>query len=150
MPGPMVVNSVPNVIGGVAQGIRSGPPPQPGVVNGPPPTAWLQNELSNLEGQQKILQEQVTQSEQNLSAQHAALMSEQQHRVEEAVKLAQDEALKTSAQTTNTDLEKFDVVLKPAIDSCTKDSITAAKKWIIDFSTTQASNQVIADFLLQK
>jgi calcium homeostasis ER protein len=111
---------------------------------------WLQNELVNLQTQQSALQDQVRQSEQNLAAQHAALMAQQQGRVEDAVRQAQENTLQTNAQTTNTDLAGFDAVLQPIIDSCTKDSISAGKAWILQNSTTLQSNQVVAEHLLKR
>lgn len=113
-------------------------------------SAWLQNELSNLQSQQTTLQEQVRQSEQNLAAQHSALMAQQQGRVEDAVRQAQETSLQSSAQSTNTDLTAFDTVLQPIIDSCTKDSISAGKAWILQHSISAQSNQVIADHLLKR
>ncbi|KAI4478665.1 hypothetical protein M0804_011693 [Polistes exclamans] len=140
------IGSVPSAMGGVN-------PPIGGVtpavnIGGPP--AWLQTELANLQSQQTTLQEQVRQSEQNLAAQHAALMAQQQGRVEDAVRQAQETALQNNAQTTNTDLTAFDTVLQPIIDSCTKDSISAGKAWILQNSVTPQSNQVVADHLLKK
>lgn len=140
------IGSVPSGMGGVN-------PPMGGVtpavnIGGPP--AWLQTELANLQSQQTTLQEQVRQSEQNLAAQHAALMAQQQGRVEDAVRQAQETALQNNAQSTNTDLTAFDTVLQPIIDSCTKDSISAGKAWILQNSITPQSNQVVADHLLKK
>lgn len=144
--GPPGMGSVTNVIGNV------NPPmvgPGPAVnINGP--SGWLQNQLANLQTQQGNLQEQVRQSEANLAAQHAALMAQQQGRVEDAVRLAQESALQNNAQNTNTDLAGFDSVLQPIIDSCTKDSISAGKAWILQHSLTAPSNQVIAEHLLKK
>ncbi|XP_076646012.1 SR-related CTD associated factor 6 [Halictus rubicundus] len=158
-----VIPGVPGQIGGSG---NAGPPigPVPGAMGGvnPPiagvtqpvniggPPGWLQNELANLQSQQTTLQEQVRQSEQNLAAQHAALMAQQQGRVEDAVRQAQDTALQNSAQSTSTDLAAFDAVLQPIIDSCTKDSISAGKAWILQNSVTPQSNQVVADHLLKK
>ncbi|XP_017791387.1 PREDICTED: calcium homeostasis endoplasmic reticulum protein [Habropoda laboriosa] len=161
--GGPVIPGVPGQIGGPG---NAGPPigPVPGAMGGvnPPiagvtqpvniggPPGWLQNELANLQSQQTTLQEQVRQSEQNLAAQHAALMAQQQGRVEDAVRQAQETALQNSAQSTNTDLVAFDAVLQPIIDSCTKDSISAGKAWILQNSVTPQSNQVVADHLLKK
>lgn len=152
---PSSVLTVP--IGGPANSVPAmgpaaiGTAPLTGVTagsNGPP--GWLQNELANLQSQQSTLQEQVRQSEQNLAAQHAALMAQQQGRVEEAVKQAQETNLQNSAQSTSTDLAAFEAVLQPIIDSCTKDSISAGKAWILQNSITPESNQVVADHLLKK
>ncbi|XP_018394403.1 PREDICTED: calcium homeostasis endoplasmic reticulum protein [Cyphomyrmex costatus] len=140
-------------IGPVSSAMGGVNPPITGVaqaVNIAGPPAWLQNELANLQSQQTTLQEQVRQSEQNLAAQHAALMAQQQGRVEDAVRQAQEQALQNNAQNTNTDLAAFDTVLQPIIDSCTKDSISAGKAWILQNSLTSQSNQVIADHLLKR
>ncbi|XP_034935735.1 calcium homeostasis endoplasmic reticulum protein isoform X2 [Chelonus insularis] len=137
--GTNVLSNVNPPLGGPNQGVN---------INGP--SGWLQNELANLQSQQNTLQEQVRQSEQNLAAQHAALMAQQQGRVEDAVRQAQESALQNNAQTTNTDLAAFDAVLQPIIDSCTKDSISAGKAWILQNSVTAQSNTVIADHLLKK
>ncbi|XP_017882786.1 calcium homeostasis endoplasmic reticulum protein isoform X2 [Ceratina calcarata] len=161
-PGGPVIPGVPGQIGGPGNaGPPIGPVPAMGGVNPPiagvtqpvnigGPPGWLQNELANLQSQQTTLQEQVRQSEQNLAAQHAALMAQQQGRVEDAVRQAQETALQNSAQNTNTDLTAFDAVLQPIIDSCTKDSISAGKAWILQNSVTPQSNQVVADHLLKK
>ncbi|XP_076662912.1 SR-related CTD associated factor 6 isoform X2 [Andrena cerasifolii] len=140
------IGPVPGAMGGVNPPIAG--VTQPVNIGGPP--GWLQNELANLQSQQTTLQEQVRQSEQNLAAQHAALMAQQQGRVEDAVRQAQETALQNSAQNTNTDLAAFDAVLQPIIDSCTKDSISAGKAWILQNSVTPQSNQVVADHLLKK
>ncbi|XP_018369886.1 PREDICTED: calcium homeostasis endoplasmic reticulum protein [Trachymyrmex cornetzi] len=140
-------------IGPVSSAMGGVNPPITGVaqaVNIAGPPAWLQNELANLQSQQTTLQEQVRQSEQNLAAQHAALMAQQQGRVEDAVRQAQEQALQNNAQNTNTDLAAFDTVLQPIIDSCTKDSISAGKAWILQNSLTSQSNQVVADHLLKR
>lgn len=149
-------------------GLHAGPPPKAGPGHIPPgvhnagqvpvqqnsfggrSSAWLQTEMSNLQSQQSTLQDQVRQSEQNLAAQHAALMAQQQGRVEDAVRLAQENTLQSNAQNTNTDLIVFDSVLQPIIDSCTKDSISAGKAWILQHSITLESNEVIAEHLLKR
>lgn len=153
------VSGVPGPIGGPG---NVGPPlgavPGPirsvnspiGDVNIGGPPAWLQNELAQLQSQQATLREQVRQSEQNLAAQHAALMAQQQGRVEDAVRQAQEASLQSNAQLTNTDLPGFDSVLQPIIESCTKDSISAGKAWILQNSITPQSNKVIAEHLLKK
>ncbi|XP_074109214.1 SR-related CTD associated factor 6 [Cotesia typhae] len=143
---PPGIGSVSNVIGAVNQPI--GGSGQNVNINGP--TGWLQNELANLQSQQSALQEQVIQSEQNLAAQHASLMRDQQGRVEDAIRQAQETAFQNNAQSTNTDLAAFDTVLQPIIDSCTKDSISAGKAWILQHSLTAQSNEVIAEYLLKK
>ncbi|XP_043507384.1 calcium homeostasis endoplasmic reticulum protein isoform X1 [Frieseomelitta varia] len=140
------IGPVPGAMGGVNPSI--GAVTQSVNIGGPP--GWLQNELANLQSQQTTLQEQIRQSEQNLAAQHAALMAQQQGRVEDAVRQAQETALQNNAQGTNTDLAAFDAVLQPIIDSCTKDSISAGKAWILQNSVTPQSNQVVADHLLKK
>lgn len=150
--GPGHMSGPPNAGPGHLSGPHnSGPGHMPGPQNsiGRPP-GWLQNELASLQSQQTTLQDQVRQSEQNLAAQHAALMAQQQGRVEDAVRQAQENNLQNNAQTTNTDLAAFETVLQPIIDTCTKDSISAGKAWILQHSTTLQSNQVVAEHLLKR
>lgn len=139
---------MPAVVHNSAPGHAPPPVPQQNSVNRS--AGWLQNELTNLQSQQTTLKDQVRQSEQNLAAQHAALLAQQQGRVEDAVRQAQENSLQNSAQTTNTDLAGFDAVLQPIIDSCTKDSISAGKAWILQHSNSFQSNQVVAEHLLKR
>ena len=99
--------------------------------------------------QQNVLREQIIQSEQNLSAQHGVillskdlkailnvyvlfqqvLLQQQQSQIDESILKAQHETLLKQADENNIRLAEFDAILQPIVDSCTKDSISAGKKF---------------------
>lgn len=54
-------------------------------------------------------------------------MKQQTKQIDEAIVGAQNEALQCQADENEIDLEEFDSILQPIIDSCTKDSISAGK-----------------------
>ncbi|XP_055840816.1 calcium homeostasis endoplasmic reticulum protein isoform X2 [Episyrphus balteatus] len=100
--------------------------------------------------QQNNLRKQIHQSEQNLSAQHSALMQQQQKQIDDAIEDAQNNMLEEQAADNNISLIDFDDVLQPIIDACTKDSISAGKNWILQHSSDTAKNNVVLQYLLKK
>uniref|UniRef100_A0A1B0B7T4 SURP motif domain-containing protein n=1 Tax=Glossina palpalis gambiensis TaxID=67801 RepID=A0A1B0B7T4_9MUSC len=100
--------------------------------------------------QQNSLREQIRQSESNLTAQHTALMGQQKKQIEEAIEAAQNAQLEKQAEVRNISLKEMDAVLQPIIDSCTKDSISAGKNWILQHSSDSAKNNVVLQYLLKK
>lgn len=107
-------------------------------------------QIENLNGQQNTLREQIKQSEQNLQAQHTALMQQQQKTIEEMLPNTQKEYLLKSAKEEEIDLAAFDQVLQPIIESCTKDHISAGKNWILQYSTGMKRAKIVLQYLLQK
>ena len=107
-------------------------------------------QIEALSGQQNTLREQIKQSEQNLQAQHTALMMQQQKTIDEMLPNSQKDFLKRSAAEENIDLAAFDLVLNPIIDSCTKDNISAGKNFILQYSTEGKKAKVVLQHLLQK
>lgn len=103
-----------------------------------------------LVAQQAVLQEQIRESEQNLNAQHSVLMQQQQSAVEDAITKAQEEKLKADAADCNLNFAELDGILQPIIDSCTKDSISTGKAWILQRATSDKANSVISKYLLSK
>lgn len=137
---------------------RSAPPPPPPPL---PPSAlgnavhWLassQNTVSveMLTAQQVALNDQIRESETNLSAQHAVLLQQQQYAIDEAVSKAEESSLKSAATECGINFTEFDAVLQPIIDTCTKDAISAGKSWIIQRATASKTNTVISEYLLRK
>ncbi|XP_069703277.1 calcium homeostasis endoplasmic reticulum protein isoform X1 [Periplaneta americana] len=100
--------------------------------------------------QQNQLQEQIRQSEQNLAAQHTVLMQQQQGQIEDALRKAQQDSLQQAADEAGISFTELDSVLQPIIDSCTKDSISSGKGWILQRSTSTKADQVLAQYLLKK
>lgn len=106
--------------------------------------------LDSLIAQQSQLQEQIRQSEQNLAAQHTVLMQQQQGQIEDALRKAQQDALQQAADEAGISFTELDSVLQPIIDSCTKDSISSGKGWILQRSSSPKADQVLAQYLLKK
>ncbi|GFG34350.1 hypothetical protein Cfor_08964 [Coptotermes formosanus] len=106
--------------------------------------------IDSLIVQQNQLQEQIRQSEQNLAAQHTVLMQQQQGQIEDALRKAQQDALQQAADEAGISFTELDSVLQPIIDSCTKDSISSGKGWILQHSSSPKADQVLAQYLLKK
>lgn len=136
-----MVNS-PNLQQWLAANMGSGLPPAP------PPNP--RRELDAITAQQATLQEHIKQSENNLSAQHSVLVQQQQSKIDEIVNKAQNDMIQTLAEESNINLSELDTILQPIIDSCTKDSISTGKGWILNHATTRDAGNVIALYLLKK
>ncbi len=103
--------------------------------SGPPqsqPPIWQNNGINNMNNtlppnvltqQMNELQEQIRQSETNLSAQHQVLMQQQKCLIDDAIKQAQDDQLRRLAEDFNVNLTEFENVLQPIAENCTKESI---------------------------
>ncbi|XP_052861844.1 calcium homeostasis endoplasmic reticulum protein [Anopheles cruzii] len=137
--------------------IWSNPPP----LNAGPPNAvvpmapsnhnsQLTAQLEALTKQQHALSEQIRQSEMNLTAQHGVLLQQQQVQIDEALTRAQEDLLIALAKENNISLLEFDSKLQPIIDSCTKDSISNGKGWILQHCTDSGKCQIISQYLLRK
>lgn len=117
----------------------------------PPVTTSVNSaEIDQITQQQEVLQEQIKQSEQNLSAQHTVLLQQQQAQVDAAVLKCETEDLQREAETCGIPLQDFYGILQPIIDSCTKDSISTGKSWILSHVTNKAQALCIAHCLLYK
>ena len=138
---------------GAPPGLDStGPPPPPPASHGPPQPAppathQLEQQISTLKASVKTLQEQIVQSESNLTAQWTVLQQNQRVQVEEAIHKAREAKLEELSRTTNISLSIMETVLQPIIESCTKDSISSGKSWIFQHSTNSDSNTLISEYL---
>ncbi|XP_055376962.1 calcium homeostasis endoplasmic reticulum protein [Condylostylus longicornis] len=112
--------------------------------------ASLANQIEAINVQQMALREQIHQSEKNLTAQHSALRQQQDNQIDDAIEKAQNESLELQADDNNIRLADFDLVLQPIIESCTKDSISAGKNWILQHTTDTAKCNVVLQYLLKK
>lgn len=108
------------------------------------------SEIEQITQQQEALQEQIKQSEQNLSAQHTVLLQQQQVQVEAAVLKCETDDLQLEAEAAGVPLQDLYTVLQPIIDSCTKDSISNGKSWILQHATNKMQALCIAHCLLYK
>merc|ERR1719369_1915967 len=138
---------------GAPPGLDStGPPPPPPASHGPPQppppaTHQLEQQISTLKACVKTLQEQIVQSESNLTAQWTVLQQNQRVQVEDAIHKAREAKLEELSRTTNISLSILETVLQPIIESCTKDSISSGKSWIFQHSSNADSNTLIAEYL---
>ncbi|KAG6463479.1 hypothetical protein O3G_MSEX013891 [Manduca sexta] len=119
--------------------------------NSAPPTAALHShDTDNITAQINMLKEQITQSENNLNAQHTVLIQQQQAKINELVSKAQVETIQLMAEENNISLAELDTILQPIIDTCTKDSISSGKGWILQHATSNDAGKVISQHLLRK
>lgn len=120
--------------------------------NSAPPAAsqHAQHEVDNVNAQINMLKEQISQSENNLSAQHTVLIQQQQAKINELVSKAQVETIQMMAEENNISLSELDNILQPIIDTCTKDSISSGKGWILQHATSNDAGKVISQHLLRK
>lgn len=122
------------------------PPQQPQLPDNP--------EIVQLTVEIEALQEQVTQSEQNLQAQQTVLLQQQQVQSEQVLADATNVSTLALAAAASLNLTELDTLLVPIVESCTKDSVQAGKHWILQHATINqggtAAAQAIAHALLQK
>ncbi|XP_072941000.1 calcium homeostasis endoplasmic reticulum protein isoform X1 [Epargyreus clarus] len=119
--------------------------------NSAPPTPTQHaHDIDNVNVQINMLKEQITQSESNLNAQHAVLIQQQQAKINELVAKAQVEKIQMMADENNISLPELDNILQPIIDTCTKDSISSGKGWILQHATSHDAGKVISQHLLRK
>lgn len=123
--------------------------PTPTPQTAPTPAAPSIN-VEALQAQKQALEEQIRQSEQNLTGQHQVLLTQQQKQIEESIRIMQDAEIKQLAAELNVNLEEFDSVLQPIVESCTKDAISSGKAWIFTHTSTKRHYQLVSQFLLRK
>lgn len=134
---------------------------QQGVITTNPPNNWNLSmtqvtptnnsvEIEQLTQQQEVLQEQIKQSEQNLSAQHTVLLQQQQAQVEATVVKCECDELQREADASGVPLSELYIILQPIIDNCTKDSISTGKSWILQHVSNKVQALCIAHCLLYK
>lgn len=77
-------------------------------------------------------------------------MQQQQASIEEAISKAQKDTMFNEATECNLNFSELDGILQPIIDSCTKDSISSGKAWILQRATHKKIDNLIASYLLLK
>ncbi|XP_037070059.1 calcium homeostasis endoplasmic reticulum protein-like [Pollicipes pollicipes] len=128
-------------------------PPTPAPAPAPPPAAPHALPAAGVESitqQLQHLTDQITQSEQNLSAQQQVLLQQQSQQSDEAIRRAQDEQVMELARETAISAEEFDQVLEPIISSCTKDGISHGKQWIFAKAQSDRHSLFLARYLLRR
>ena len=70
--------------------------------------------------------------------------------MEEAIRKAENDKLTREADELGINLTDLDGVLQPITDTCTKDSISNGKAWILQRATSKSVNDLLARYLLHK
>lgn len=95
--------------------------------------------------------EQIKQSESNLAAQHQVTVQQQKKQTEETVKLQHEKEVMEKALACGMNLAEFELLLLPIMESCTKESISQGKAWILHHVLqAHSSSDAIAQYLLFK
>nr|XP_039268165.1 calcium homeostasis endoplasmic reticulum protein-like [Styela clava] len=92
----------------------------------------------------------IEKSSSNLKQQYEVLMHQQQEKIDAAIAQTEEEKLRNLASSTGIITSDFDVVLQPIINTCTKDSISAGKSWILSNSKSAQHCEVIGRHLLKR
>lgn len=93
----------------------------------------------------------MKQSEQNLAAQHQVLMQQQKVQDEEVAKQQHEKHMMQQALESGVNLAEFDALLLPIMETCTKESISQGKAWILNQAQLATTcPDVIAQFLIFK
>lgn len=77
-------------------------------------------------------------------------MQQQQAAIEDTIEKTTKENLLADAGECNLNFSELDSILQPIIDSCTKDSISNGKAWILQRASSDKANNVISKYLLSK
>jgi calcium homeostasis ER protein len=94
---------------------------------------------------------QIKQSESNLAAQHQVTVQQQKKQTEETVKLQHEKEVMEKALASGMNLAELELLLLPIMDSCTKESISQGKAWILHHvMQPHSSSDAIAQYLLFK
>ncbi|XP_017771820.1 PREDICTED: calcium homeostasis endoplasmic reticulum protein isoform X2 [Nicrophorus vespilloides] len=112
----------------------------------PPPVG----EMAQIKTQIDVLQEQIKQSEQNLNAQHAVLLQQQQTQVDVLLNECEMKLNQKEAEELSIPLVELNQLLTPITENCTKDSIQSGKSWILQNANTKEKAHCIANCLLIK
>jgi len=115
-----------------------------------PDTVQLDGQITTLKTNVKTLQDQIVQSESNLTAQWTVLQQQQRATVDETITKAREAQLEEQSRSCGLKLPELENVLQPIVETCTKESISAGKSWIFQHGTNFNSNQLICDYLVLK
>ena len=98
------------------------PPPQP-----PPSLPVNQANLHMIKQEIEQLREKISESERNLSLQYRLIMeNEMNSKIEETITKLLDDELRRMCEDYDINLNEFDKMLKPIIESCRKESIAVS------------------------
>ncbi|KAG2464224.1 CHERP protein, partial [Polypterus senegalus] len=116
------------------------PDPQPSLQNLPPPPPPIPPNTPSVD-------ELIQQSQWNLQQQEQHLHTLRQEQVTAAIMHAMEQQTKKLLTETQLDVNEFDNLLQPIIDTCTKDAISAGKNWMFNNAKTSQHCELMAEHL---
>lgn len=105
-----------------------------------------QNQSTSVQIQ--LLQNQLQESEKNLSLQYDSLMAQQQDEIDEAIFNAERDHIKKLAERNNLNLNEFNFSLQLIQNSCSKESIATNKKWFLNNCQSAENVEILLKFLI--
>uniref|UniRef100_A0A8C2GXR8 Calcium homeostasis endoplasmic reticulum protein n=1 Tax=Cyprinus carpio TaxID=7962 RepID=A0A8C2GXR8_CYPCA len=93
------------------------------------------------------VEELIQQSQWNLQQQEQHLLSLRQEQVTAAISLAMEQQMQKLLVETQLDMNEFDNLLQPIIDTCTKDAISAGKNWMFSNAKTPSHCELMTSHL---
>ncbi|KAF4097321.1 calcium homeostasis endoplasmic reticulum protein-like isoform X2 [Onychostoma macrolepis] len=93
------------------------------------------------------VEELIQQSQWNLQQQEQHLLSLRQEQVTAAISLAMEQQMQKLLVETQLDMNEFDNMLQPIIDTCTKDAISVGKNWMFNNAKTPGHCKLMASHL---
>nr|XP_027205767.1 calcium homeostasis endoplasmic reticulum protein-like isoform X2 [Dermatophagoides pteronyssinus] len=117
----------------------------------------IQSPIADIESQNRIdsqiqqINDHLKESEKNLNAQKQVIMGvEMERRINEIITKQLDDELKRMCEDFNINLNEFDKILQPIIESCRKESIANGKIWIFNHCSTSDQYDAVAKHLLKR
>ncbi|KAM4710088.1 calcium homeostasis endoplasmic reticulum protein isoform 2-T2 [Discoglossus pictus] len=112
----------------------------------PPPTIAMPPTLVPPQGAPSI-DDLIQQSQWNLQQQEQQLLNLRQEQVTTVVAHAVEQQMQKLREETQLDMNEFDNLLQPIIDTCTKDAISAGKNWMFSNAKSPQHCELMAGHL---
>uniref|UniRef100_A0ACB8F198 Uncharacterized protein n=1 Tax=Sphaerodactylus townsendi TaxID=933632 RepID=A0ACB8F198_9SAUR len=93
------------------------------------------------------VEELIQQSQWNLQQQEQHLLALRQEQVTSAIAVAIEQQMQKVLDETQLDMNEFDNLLQPIIDTCTKDAISAGKNWMFSNAKSPQHCELMAGHL---
>ncbi|UXI18338.1 COP9 signalosome complex subunit 12 [Sarcoptes scabiei] len=131
--------------------VHSQPTPATNPMNNKEQFERHQQQQTEIDSQITQFQDHLKQSEKNLAAQYDVIMgSELNQSIENLLTKLLDDELKRMCEDYSINLNEFDKILQPIIESCRKESIANGKIWIFNNCKQQEHYDAVGKHLLKK
>ncbi|XP_060640810.1 calcium homeostasis endoplasmic reticulum protein isoform X2 [Anolis sagrei] len=122
-------------------------PAQPPLALTPTPVVTAAAAASQGAATPSSVEELIQQSQWNLQQQEQHLLALRQEQITAAIALAVDQQMQKVLEETQLDVNEFDNLLQPIIDTCTKDAISAGKNWMFSNAKSPQHCELMAGHL---